>query len=238
MLEIRKLRKSFGGVIAVKDVSLNVERGKIVCLIGPNGAGKTTLFKLITRELEADSGEIYFKGIRVNDLSPYEVARLGIGRVFQIPLLWDDLSVLQNLCVPRVWRKESLTQIKERAHEILTFLNLTHLKDEPARNLSGGQRRLLEIGRVMMLDPDLFLLDEPFVGLHPIIKKQILDCILSLNKMGKTFIVTSHDMSSVAYLCEKGCNDVVVMSAGEIIARGELQEIRNNTKVIQAYLGE
>jgi branched-chain amino acid transport system ATP-binding protein len=233
MLNINDLTKNFGGVVAVDNVSLEVRKGTILGLIGPNGAGKTTLINLITGMEKADAGQVFFKHKKVTNMKPHEIARLGMGRTFQISRVFRGMSVLENLCVPRLWRYENLDSIEKKADEVLKFFDLAHLKDELAGNLSGGQQKLCEMARISMMDPDLYLLDEPFVGVHIVIKTKILDSIVSLNKMGKTFVIISHDIPDIMNTCDR----VVVLSSGTLIADGDPEEVRHNQTVIEAYLG-
>jgi branched-chain amino acid transport system ATP-binding protein len=233
MLRIRNITKHFGGVAAVDDFSYRVERGVILGLIGPNGAGKSTLINLISGLEKSDSGEILFKGENITNKRPYEIAHRGIGRTFQITRVFQGLSVLQNVCVPRLWRAEGLKGIKEEALEVLRFFDLVHMKDEMASNLSGGQQKLLELARISVMDPELLLLDEPFYGIHPKIKKEILDRVVSLNEMGKTFAIISHDVPSIMTICR----NIVVMSSGRLIAEGPPEKICSDQSVIEAYLG-
>lgn len=233
ILTIRNLTKRFGGVVAVDDVSFKVREGTILGLIGPNGAGKTTLINLVTGMERPDAGQVFFKDKNVTGMEPHEIGRLGMSRTFQISRVFRGMTVLENLCVPRLWRGESLSSIKKKADEALKFFDLAHLKNELAGNLSGGQQKLCEMARISMMDLNLYLLDEPFVGVHVVIKKKILDSIVSLNKMGKTFIIISHDIPDIMNTCDR----VIVLNSGRLIADGRPEEIRDNQPVIEAYLG-
>ncbi len=235
MLQISNLTKRFGGVIAVNNVSLQVEKGTILGLIGPNGAGKTTVINTITGILKPDSGSIYYKGERIDGLPVHEIVRKGIGRTFQLTELFKNLSVMQSMLVPSTWQVKRNPLPRERAQELLEFFELTQMREEMAKNLSGGQQKLLDLATISMLDPELLLLDEPFFGIHPVLKKKILDKIKIMHEeMGKTFVIVSHDIGTVMYVCK----EVVVMNAGEIIATGPPVQIRNSARVVEAYLGD
>lgn len=235
MLEVRNVSKRFGGVLAVNRVSLSVKKQEIVGIIGPNGSGKTTLLNLINRILQADSGEIFFNGETIHRISPHEIANKGIGRTFQVTKIFRGLTVLENLLIPGLasLQNKSRAQALEKALNLLEFTDLLHLKDEPAGNLSGGQQKLLEFARALMLDPMLVLLDEPFAGLHPKIMAQIKDLIGKLREKGKTFVVVSHDIQSIFEISDR----LAVLNEGKKIAEGPPEEIRENAEVIRAYLG-
>jgi ABC-type branched-subunit amino acid transport system ATPase component len=235
VLEISNLTKRFGGVIAVNNISLQVEQGTILGLIGPNGAGKTTLMNAITGIYKPDSGSIHFKKERIDGRPIHDIVRKGIGRTFQITELFKNLTVMQNMLVPATWQIRKLHKPIAKGEELLEFFELTHMKHELAKNLSGGQQKLLDLAVISMLDPELLLLDEPFFGVHPVLKKKILDKVKVMHEeMGKTFVIISHDIATVMYCCQS----VVVMSTGEIIATGTPSEIQNNERVIEAYLGD
>ncbi|RLG49179.1 MAG: ABC transporter ATP-binding protein [Thermoproteota archaeon] len=231
ILEVRNLTKKFGGLIAVRNVSLALEKGDVLGLIGPNGAGKTTLINVVSGIYRPDGGRIYFKGSRIDGLEPYKIARRGLCRTFQIPKLFDKMTVIENLLVPAYAIEAE--SIYGKAVDTLKFIGLEHLMHERAMNLSGGQKKLLEFGRVLMLDPEVMLLDEPFAGVAPSIKEQIMKLIKELSEQGRSFLIVSHDMPSVFGLCER----IAVMSAGEKIAEGAPESIRNDIRVIEAYLG-
>lgn len=231
ILEVDDLMKKFGGLIALNGVSLHIKRGEILGVIGPNGSGKTTLINVISGIYEPDNGSVYFNGEKINGLKPFEIAQMGIGRTFQIPKLFNKLTVLENLLVPAFAMKS--TNYAEKVAEVLKFLELTHLANERAMNLSGGQKKLLEFGRVLMLDPQVVLLDEPFAGVNPAIKDRMQNLIKKLSKKGHSFLVVSHDISSVFNLCRR----VIVLSAGKKIFEGPPEKAKDNERVIDAYLG-
>jgi len=235
MLKVKNVTKRFGGVVAVNNVSLNIDKREILGIIGPNGAGKTTLINLINGFLKPDAGEIYYKEGRIDGMRPHKVVRRGIGRTFQITLVFRKLTVLENMLVTTTWRREKESDSIKKAHELLKFFDLSHMRNELAGNLSGGQQKLLELATASMLDPELYLLDEPFYGIHSVIKKKIIENIKTMNQvMDKTFAIISHDIPSIMTVCK----EVMVMSAGELIAKGIPKDVRNDRRVIEVYLGE
>ena len=249
MLKIRNLNKNFGGLKAVNNVNLSVEKASITGLIGPNGAGKTTLFNTIAGLYSPDNGDIYLEEKNISGLKPHELFNMGILRTFQIAHEFTSLTVLENLMmVPGNQRGEKLMyalfadqtvknqeeEIRAKAIEVINFLNLTHLTQEVAGNLSGGQKKLLELGRTMMVDANLVLLDEVGAGVNRTLLNEISDAILRLNKeRNYTFFVIEHDMD----LIEKICDPVIVMAEGSVLFKGKFSEVKSNEEVIEAYLG-
>ena len=249
ILHVEDLVKTFGGLRAINGCTLSVQRGTITGLIGPNGAGKTTLFNLITGFLRPTSGRILFQGERIDGLPPHQVFRRGIVRTFQIPRELESMTVLENLMlVPphqageRVWnvwlRPHLVAQqeqaIYEKALDVLEFVDLAHLRDEYAAHLSGGQKKLLELARTLMCDPQLVLLDEPGAGVNRVLMQRLVANIETLcYERGITFFVIEHDMDLVARLC----NPVLVMSEGRLLAEGTPDEVRRDERVLEAYLG-
>lgn len=235
-LEIRDLRKNFGGIQALDGVSLQLAGNELVGLIGPNGSGKTTLVNTIGGIYQPNAGDIFFNGENVGRLKPNEVVKRGIGRTFQVTRAFRRMTVMENLLVPalalhpekgrRAWEK--------RAREVLDFLTMDHLRNDYARSLSGGQQKLLELGQLLMTDPDLLLLDEPFAGVHPKLMETIFEYITTLHGRGKAFIIISHDMSSIFTLSRR----LVVLNYGNVIADGEPEVVKYDEAVIEAYLGE
>jgi len=249
ILEVDNVTKSFDGVRAVNGCSLKVRPQSITGLIGPNGAGKTTLFNLITGFLKPTAGRILFQGERIDGLAPHHVFGRGVVRTFQIPRELKGMTVLENLMlVPanqvgeRIWNPwlfgfrvaKQEQQIFEKAMQVLEFVELAHLRDEYAANLSGGQKKLLELARTLMCDPKMILLDEPGAGVNRVLMKKLTDDIERLRReLGITFFVIEHDMDLVARLCET----VIVMSEGARLAEGTPEEIKQDERVLEAYLG-
>ena len=249
-LEVEELRKEFGGITAVDDVSFDVEEGTLTGLIGPNGAGKSTTFNLITGMLEPDEGEIRFNGENITGLQPYEISNRGLARTFQIARELEEMTVLENMMLaPKgqigesLWRsimpvtrgsvREQETEQLERVWEVLDFFEIDHLAGEYAGNLSGGQRKLLEMARALLTDPDVLLLDEPFAGVNPSLEKRLLKHIHELREQGYTFLIVEHDMDLIMNNCER----VIVMHQGQILKDGTPAEIKESEAVIEAYLG-
>ncbi|MGH7077685.1 MAG: ABC transporter ATP-binding protein [Acetobacteraceae bacterium] len=230
-LEVRDLSRAFGGIKAVAGVSFTVERAEIVGIIGPNGSGKSTLFNLLTGVHAPGSGSIRLLGREITGWAPYRIARAGLGRTFQIPAPFTNMTVRENLLTAAVegdWRGA-----EQRAERVLAALDLAHIADDLADTLSGGQRRLLEFGRVWMRDSSVILLDEVTAGVNPRLRQIILDAVRALCAAGKTFVVIEHDMELLRAVSER----VIVMDAGVIVAEGSFAEIASNPQVIDAYLG-
>ena len=228
ILEIHDVRKSFGGVHALAGCGFSVGEGEIVGLIGPNGSGKTTLFNTIVGYLPLDGGRILYRGEDVTGLPPYQIARKGIGRTFQVTRIFPKMTLLENVTLPT-----GNAVANERAHELLEFVGLADLSDEYASDLSFGQQRLLSIIQVLMLDPGLILLDEPAAGVSPVMQKKLLELIHYLNEDGRTFLIIEHNMDVVMNNCER----VVVLSMGEKISEGSPDEVRRDEAVLTAYFG-
>ena len=228
ILEIQDVRKSFGGVHALAGCGFSVGEGEIVGLIGPNGSGKTTLFNTIVGYLPLDGGRILYRGENVTGLPPYQIARKGIGRTFQVTRIFPKMTLMENVTLPT-----RNVAAGDRAHELLELVGLTDLRDEYASDLSFGQQRLLSIIQVLMLDPGLILLDEPAAGVSPVMQKKLLELIHYLNEEGRTFLIIEHNMDVVMNNCER----VVVLSMGEKIAEGSPEEVRRDEAVLTAYFG-
>ncbi len=249
LLEIRDLSKSFGGVQAVNRCSFDVEEGTITGLIGPNGAGKTTLFNLATGFYKPDTGQVKFQDKDITSVAPHRVFHAGICRTFQITREFKEMTVLENLMlVPssqlgervfaplflnrRVHKQEQ--EVYEKALQVIEYVNLKHLANEYAGNLSGGQRKLVEIARAMMSEPKMILLDEPGAGVNPTLMKKLIGYIRELrDERGITFLLIEHDMEMIMNLCEP----IIVMSEGTKLMQGNAAEVRGDKRVLDAYLG-
>ncbi|MCL6596176.1 MAG: ABC transporter ATP-binding protein [Firmicutes bacterium] len=241
MLEVEGVSKRFGGIQALQGCSLSVEHGSVTGLIGPNGSGKTTLFNVVTGYARPDAGTVRFEGTAIDNLPPDRILALGIGRTFQMVRIFPRLTVLENMHVPV--RRQGLAGVlsgasthEERARvlDLLRFVGLERLKNEPAGNLSFGQRRLLEIACVLMAGPRVILLDEPGGGVNPTMLRAIAGHIRELNGQGITFFVVEHNMGFVMELCHR----VIVMHRGSVIAQGDPEAVRRDPAVLEAYLGE
>jgi ABC-type branched-subunit amino acid transport system ATPase component len=242
LLEGRNVSKYFGGLAALSNVDFEIYPNEIVGLVGPNGSGKTTLFNCLSRLLPIDRGQIFFKGNEITKARPYQVARMGLARTFQVIRVYRKMTVLENMLISRQWRSESLFSMmrpstratEQRAKDLLDFLTISHLTYEPAGHLSGGQRRLLEIGMALMPDPDIILLDEATSGVNPTLIETIKDRIVTLNQeQKKTFLLIEHNIDFISDLCSR----VYVLNFGMKLAEGTPQEIQDNEEVIEAYFG-
>ncbi len=234
MLSIEHIEKHFGGLNALSGVSVEFAQGEFTALIGPNGSGKTTLLNCISGLYRPDRGSIRFEGKPLAGLAPHRIYKLGIGRTFQLSKVFNRLSVAENLSIPALTEgRIDRRQIRERLHDISVQIKLDHMIRQKAENLSGGQRKLLELGMVLMTEPRLLLLDEPFGGVHPELKAALEDYLCQLNRSGKTIILVSHEMPSVFKICRR----LVVLDHGELVTQGAPETVRNDARVIQAYLG-
>ena len=250
MLEIKNLNKSFGGIRAINNITLEIEKSSITALIGPNGAGKTTLFNIINGSIKPDSGTVELNEIDITGYEPHQLFNLGILRTFQIAHEFSSLTVKDNLMmVPPNQTGESILQtwfsakkikleeqnIARKAYEVMEFLQLKHLANEYAGNLSGGQKKLLELGRTMMVDPKIVLLDEVGAGVNRTLLNTIGDAILRLNKeLDYTFCMIEHDIEFISKLCDP----VIVMAEGSVLMTDEISKVKENDKVIEVYLGK
>ena len=221
---------------------LTIGEGEVRGLIGPNGSGKTTTINLLSGLYRADGGEIRLRGERIDHLPPHQIAARGVARTFQIPKLWGNMTVLENVLVPAFAERDRkrgtarpMAEILDRARRLLGFVTLDRLRHAPAKELSGGQGMLLQIARGLMVHPiHLFLMDEPFAGVHPTIKDTIMEAILRMNREeGVTFLIVSHEMGTLRRLCPR----VSVMHEGQLLAEGSFEEVANHALVLEAYLG-
>jgi branched-chain amino acid transport system ATP-binding protein len=248
ILETENISKSFGGVMALKNVTLGIEKDKVTALIGPNGAGKTTLFNIITKIDSADSGKVLFDGRDLSRLKPYDFARLGILRTFQRSMPFGEMTLLENvLCggipvsaIGRLggfFRTKKATRIledeRQKAVELLQLVGLFDKREMLAQNIAYGEQRLLEVARALACNPKILLLDEPVAGMNPEESLEMAKLIQRISKIGLTIFVIEHNLDVVMNLC----NMIYVLNHGEIIAQGRPGEIQNNEKVIEAYLG-
>jgi ABC-type branched-subunit amino acid transport system ATPase component/ABC-type branched-subunit amino acid transport system permease subunit len=241
LLTVEGVEKRFGGLRALDACSLSVEEGTITALIGPNGSGKTTLFNVIDGTMSSDRGEVRFDGARIDKLAPWTRAHTGIGRTFQITRLFREMTVLENVVAPLrtfSWRQLGADAVSgpeaERGHELLAFVGMDQFADVPARSLSFGQQKLVELAQILMLDPKLIMLDEPAGGINPTLIEHMAEMIRELNRQGKTFLIVEHNMPLVLSLCDP----VLVLAAGTCICQGTPDEVQGDPAVLDAYLGE
>ncbi len=234
-LEVNDIYKQFGGLQVLNGVTLKVEGPERIGLIGPNGAGKTTLTNILDGVIKPTGGTVYLNGKRIDPLPPYKVAQAGFGRTFQVTRAFRRMTVLENLYVPALAMNPTAHQraFRNRAREVLAFLTMEHLRNEYAQALSGGQQKLLELGRLLMLDPDIMMLDEPFAGVHPKLMEIIYQYINKVNEEGKAVIIISHDMDTIFTLSRR----LLVLDNGDLIADGDPDIVKTDPLVIEAYLG-
>lgn len=235
-LDVNGISKNFGGLQALNEVSFKIRGPELIGLIGPNGAGKTTLTNVLDGALRPSGGTVYLNGRRIDTLAPYQVAQAGLGRTFQVTRAFRRMTVMENLLVPAMALHATANrkEMEKQAWEVLEFLTFEHLANDFGRSLSGGQQKLLELGRLLMLDPDIIILDEPFAGVHPTLMETIYQYITTVNGRGKAFIIISHDMDTIFTLSKR----LLVLNFGTLIADGDPDEVRHNPTVIEAYLGE
>ncbi|MFB6122073.1 MAG: ABC transporter ATP-binding protein [Haloferacaceae archaeon] len=224
------LTKTFGNLAANDGIDLEVPRGEIRGIIGPNGSGKTTFFNTITGFYDVTGGTVTFDGTDVTGWKPHKIARRGMARTFQIVSPFKNMTVRQNLLAVTA---PDVDDKRDRADEILEFLEIDHIADNQARGMSGGQQKLLELGRVLMLDPECVLLDEPTAGVNPALEKELLAHIETLNEQGTTFVIVEHDMDVMRTVVDT----VSVFDQGKHIVEGSFEEVKQDTRVREAYLG-
>lgn len=248
LLEVKGLRKSFGGTIAVDGASFQAEQGAITGLIGPNGAGKSTVVDLVSGLLRPDAGAVQFDGNRIDSLPLHKVSRRGLLRSFQVSREWPRFTVMENMLVAALdqeraalWRaifrpgplKKAQQRDAARARELLDAYGLLAMRNQVASALSGGQKRLLEFARILMASPRMVLLDEPLAGVHPVMIDRVLEAILHMKASGVTVLMVEHNLAKV----EEACDNVYVMASGRVVAAGTMTELRSNELVKEAYLG-
>jgi ABC-type branched-subunit amino acid transport system ATPase component len=226
--------KRFGGIVANDAVDFTVAEGDLIGLIGPNGSGKTTLINVLTGHLDPDAGGVRVRGEAMSGRPPHLYAAMGIARTFQLTQLFGRMTVLENMLVPGLTRPHSAwDEVTRRARGYLEFLNLSQVEQLHAKNLSGGQQKLLELGRCLMLEPAVLFLDEPFAGVHPRLREEIITAIRELHRSGRTFVVVDHDMESIFRIARR----LVVMARGKKIADGDPATVREDQTVLAAYAG-
>ena len=249
LISVKNLKKSFGGITAVDIKKLSFIEGELTSVIGPNGAGKTTFFDLISGFQNADSGDIFLKEKNISNSQPYKIARMGMVRTFQLTKVFDRMTVMENLLfsgsnvnndsflrsiLKLNSQKVYENSLKDKANEIMKDLNIGHMADSYARELSGGQKKLLELARAIINEPEILLLDEPLAGVNPKLAEDILSLIKKLSEDGITIVMVEHNIEAVMKISER----VVVLAEGSLIADGSPNEIRTNKNVIEAYLGK
>ncbi len=233
MLRVVNVSKYFGRVRALESVTMEVNRGELVGLIGPNGSGKTTLINVITGYYEPDGGAVYLGDRKLTGMRPHEIASLGVARTFQVPRVFRSMTVVQNLMAALAYNREARRGAEERAEWLLRSLGLSEKRNDLASNLSGGQQRLLEIARALIVNPKVLLLDEPTAGLNPVVIESLRELLEQVKRSGTAILMVEHNMRVVSSFC----NRVVAMNEGIVVAEGKPEEVLLNEAVIEAYLG-
>ncbi len=248
ILSTKKLTKTFGGFRALENLSIEIQAGSITGLIGPNGAGKSTLFQTLTGIFPPTEGQFFFKSKEITNFRTNKLFKMGLAFTFQLPRPFRKMSVLENVMISPIDQigeritgpffqktkmKREEAQIRERAMQILEFITLDHLVNQAAGKISGGQMKLLELARVLMVKPSMILLDEPAAGVSPNLTELLMEKIIELNRMGTTFLIIEHNMDFIM----KCCDPVIAMAEGEVIFEGTPTEAQRNTLLLEAYLG-
>jgi branched-chain amino acid transport system ATP-binding protein len=232
-VEVEDVSITFDGVRALDRCTLRVEKGESLGIIGPNGSGKTTLLNVINGYYRPESGHVKILGRRTDGLPPHRISRMGVGRVFQVTNVFKNMTVLENIMAQSVWMRNR-KNLRSRALEIMDLVGLPqNLRDELAGNVSGGQQKLVDIARALLPQPGILMMDEPVAGIHPIIKEKIIELVDRLRREGKTLIVVSHDIPSILRMVDR----LAFMNAGSVLMVGDPDEVRQSSKVVEAYLG-
>ena len=249
LIEVKNLKKTFGGLTAVDIENLTFNENELTSIIGPNGAGKTTFFDLISGFQNSDNGDIYLNNKDISNFQPYKIARMGMVRTFQLTKVFDRMTVLENLLfsgseisneslsksiIKSKSQKNYEENLKDKARDIMDELNILHMEDSYARELSGGQKKLLELARSIINEPEILLLDEPLAGVNPKLAEDILSLIKKLSNKGITILMVEHNIEAVMKISDR----IVVLAEGSLIADGNPNDIRTDTNVIEAYLGK
>lgn len=234
LLEAGDVSKRFGGVHALREVSVGVDEGEVLGLIGPNGSGKTTLMNVLTGVYRPDRGTVVLEGHSVVGLRPFKLVERGVARTFQSARVFQTVTVFQNMMVPVLHERGHRAALGERAGSLLDLVRLTPHADQAASELSGGQQRLLEFARAMMTRPKVVLMDEPFAGVHPDIKRTLIASVREMQHQGTSFVIVSHEIPVITGIAGK----LVCLSSGEVIARGDVDTVIRAPTVIRAYLGQ
>ena len=249
LIEVKNLKKTFGGLTAVDIENLTFNENELTSIIGPNGAGKTTFFDLISGFQNSDNGDIYLNDKDISNFQPYKIARMGMVRTFQLTKVFDRMTVLENLLfsgseisneslfksiIKSKSQKNYEENLRDKARDIMDELNILHMEDSYARELSGGQKKLLELARSIIKEPEILLLDEPLAGVNPKLAEDILFLIKKLSNKGITILMVEHNIEAVMKISDR----IVVLAEGSLIADGNPNDIRTDTNVIEAYLGK
>ena len=249
LIEVKNLKKTFGGLTAVDIENLTFNENELTSIIGPNGAGKTTFFDLISGFQNSDNGDIYLNDKDISNFQPYKIARMGMVRTFQLTKVFDRMTVLENLLfsgseisneslsksiIKSKSQKNYEEHLRDKARDIMDELNILHMEDSYARELSGGQKKLLELARSIINEPEILLLDEPLAGVNPKLAEDILSLIKKLSNEGITILMVEHNIEAVMKISDR----IVVLAEGTLIADGNPNDIRTDKNVIEAYLGK